>query len=242
MGINSATSIAVEIKALRFRFGSSKVVEIDDLQLERGLVHVLLGPSGSGKTTLLRLIAGLLPRNAGAISVNGTIVDNVPPEIGMVFQDIDALPWLTVQRNLTSLPKQISSQEVEAILGRVGLQGAENKFPKELSGGMRKRLAFARLIASGKAIYLMDEPFSFLDVMTRLQVWQVLKALVKQHGITALIVTHDLDEAAYLADRVHIFDGPPLTHADTLAPDESGQVSHAQILKRLSHGWRGRAT
>ncbi len=176
---------------------------------------VLLGPSGSGKSTLLYLIAGLEQPTSGAIRTDGEPVTGPAPERSLIFQETSLFPWLNVWQNvgfglsLRGVPLEQRKETARQVLGRVGLSDAFEKRPDELSGGMRQRVAVARALAMQPKVLLMDEPFAALDVQTRvkmqgflLDVWHVSKASV-------LFVTHDIDEAIALADRVVVLTARP---------------------------------
>lgn len=194
------------------------VLEDVNFKLQEGEIVALLGKSGSGKSTLLRIIAGLLPPSAGKVSYRGQPVTRPVPGIAMVFQSFALMPWLTVLENVElGLEAQGVSREerrhraIEAI-DIIGLDGFESAFPKELSGGMRQRVGFARALVINPDVLLMDEPFSALDVLTAenlksdlLELWQEKKT--NTNGI--LLVTHNIEEAAMLADRIVIFGSDP---------------------------------
>lgn len=194
------------------------VLEDVNFQLKEGEIVALLGKSGSGKSTLLRIIAGLVAPSKGAVSYRGQSVSGPVPGIAMVFQSFALMPWLTVLQNVElGLEAQGVAREerrrraIEAI-DIIGLDGFESAFPKELSGGMRQRVGFARALVINPDILLMDEPFSALDVLTAenlksdlLELWQDKKT--NTNGI--LLVTHNIEEAASLADRIIIFGSDP---------------------------------
>ncbi|MGK2956121.1 MAG: ABC transporter ATP-binding protein [Solirubrobacterales bacterium] len=177
----------------------------------------IVGPSGAGKTTVLRIIAGLLEQTSGTVTVDGTPVDGPPPGVAVVFQDYSRslLPWLTIQGNVT-LPlrsKGISKSEARAkakeALRSVGLAGKEKLRPWQLSGGMQQRVAIARALAYEPKLLLMDEPFASVDAQTRMDLEDLVLPLRDRYGVTIVIVTHDIDEAVYLSDRVVVLTPPP---------------------------------
>ena len=187
-----------------------------------GEFRVLLGPTGCGKSTLLRLIAGLDVPDSGQIIVNGHPVDGPSRERGMVFQKYTSFPWLTVAANIAYGPaiNGVTAAErakiVPPLIEAVGLSGFENSYPDTLSGGMQQRLAIARTLANRPQIILMDEPFGALDAQTRSDMQQLLLRMWDETASTILFVTHDVDEAIFLADRIFIFSARPGTIVEDL--------------------------
>jgi len=187
-----------------------------------GEFRVLLGPSGCGKSTLLRMIAGLDRPDSGQVLVNGKTIEGPGRDRGMVFQKYTSFPWLTVAENIAYGPnihgvdasecKKLVAHLVEA----VGLGGFENSYPDTLSGGMQQRLAIARTLANRPQVILMDEPFGALDAQTRAEMQQLLLRVWDETASTILFVTHDVDEAIYLADRIYIFSSRPGTIVEDL--------------------------
>lgn len=217
----SETIIAIEHCYKSFKKASAQdllVLEDVNFKLREGEIVALLGKSGSGKSTLLRIIAGLLPPSSGNVTYRGDPVTGPMPGIAMVFQSFALMPWLTVLENVElGLEAQGVGREerrrraIEAI-DTIGLDGFESAFPRELSGGMRQRVGFARALVINPDVLLMDEPFSALDVLTAenlksdlLELWQEKKT--NTNGI--LLVTHNIEEAAMLADRIIIFGSDP---------------------------------
>lgn len=217
----SETIIALENCRKSFKKASEQdllVLEDVNFKLQEGEIVAMLGKSGSGKSTLLRIIAGLVPPSSGKVTYRGKAVTGPVPGIAMVFQSFALMPWLTVLENVElGLEAQGVGREerrhraIEAI-DTIGLDGFESAFPKELSGGMRQRVGFARALVTNPDVLLMDEPFSALDVLTAenlksdlLELWQEKKT--NTNGI--LLVTHNIEEAATLADRIVIFGSDP---------------------------------
>ncbi|MBX4874003.1 ABC transporter ATP-binding protein [Rhizobium bangladeshense] len=176
------------------------------LSIARGELVAVIGGSGCGKSTLLRLLSGLEAPTQGEISLEGRRLTEPDPLVNIVFQEPRLFPWLTVADNigfgLRHLPSSESDEQVSAALEKIGLRGYENRWIKELSGGQAQRVALARALVTKPAVLLADEPFSALDAMTRLELQDHLLDLWRANATTMLLVTHDIEEAAFLADRV----------------------------------------
>ncbi|GAA5143514.1 ABC transporter ATP-binding protein [Nocardioides marinquilinus] len=193
-----------------------------DLDLGRGEFVAVVGPSGCGKSTLLKVIAGLAPRTAGELRLDGrTLPDGVPPEVGMVFQNDALLPWRSVEENIAfplsvaGTPREQREARVAELVTLVGLDGFGHYYPRQLSGGMRKRVALARTLAYDPDLYLMDEPFGPLDAQTRIRIGAEFLSIWEQVGKSVLFVTHDVEEAIALADRVVVMThGPGRIHSE----------------------------
>ncbi|MCJ8142342.1 ABC transporter ATP-binding protein [Ancylobacter sp. A5.8] len=206
--------IEIHKASCRFDHASGRVVhalnEID-LTIGRGEFVCLLGRSGHGKSTLLRSLAGLNPLTSGWIRVEGELVAGPSSQRGMVFQEDTVFPWMTVRENVEfglkcqGLPAAERTQIARRWLAAVGLAAFENSWPKELSGGMRKRVAIAAAFAGGAPILLMDEPFGALDYVTRMDLQNLLLDLWQRTRTTIVFVTHDLEEALVLAERILVF-------------------------------------
>jgi NitT/TauT family transport system ATP-binding protein len=187
-----------------------------------GELRVLLGPSGCGKSTLLRMIAGLDRPDAGQILVNDQPVNGAGRDRGMVFQKYTSFPWLTVTENIAyglkinGISTEESRETVAQLIQAVGLGGFENAYPETLSGGMQQRVAIARTLAVRPAVILMDEPFGALDAQTRGEMQQLLLRIWDETASTILFVTHDVEEAIYLADRIFIMSAHPGTILEDL--------------------------
>ena len=182
-----------------------------------GELRVLLGPSGCGKSTLLRLIAGLDRPDSGEILVNDQPVYGPGKDRGMVFQKYTSFPWLTVAHNIAyglkinGMPPERCKETVAQLIQAIGLSGFESAYPETLSGGMQQRVAIARTLAVRPAVILMDEPFGALDAQTRGEMQQLLLRIWGETASTILFVTHDVEEAIYLADRIFIMSAHPGT-------------------------------
>jgi len=199
-------------------------LEIPDLP-ERGEFRVFLGPSGCGKSTILNIVAGLMAPTTGEALIHGKRIGGPGPDRGMVFQSYSSYPWLTVLDNvafglrLRGVPRDERERTARTWIKRVGLAGSERKYPNQLSGGMRQRVAIARTLAVKPQIILMDEPFGALDVQTRLGMQNLINELWEEIEGTILFVTHDIPEAVYLADKIHILSSAPGTMADEIDVD-----------------------
>lgn len=179
-----------------------------DLQVAGGEVVALLGASGVGKTTLLRMIAGLQGGYGGKVLVGGVPAAKAPAP-GLVFQDARLLPWLTVADNLRAVSAGITAERIAFLLGQVGLGGTEGLWPRQLSGGMQRRLALARALSVNAGLLLLDEPFVSLDRGTLREMQALLRQVVGLYRPTVVLVTHDPEDAAALADRVVVLQGRP---------------------------------
>lgn len=182
-----------------------------------GEFRVLLGPSGCGKSTLLRMVAGLDRPDTGEIMVNGQPVHGPSKDRGMVFQKYTSFPWLTVEENIgyglkiNGVPEAQRKETVSHLLKAVGLAEFAGVYPETLSGGMQQRVAIARTLALRPSVILMDEPFGALDAQTRSEMQQLLLQIWDETACTILFVTHDVEEAVYLADRIFIMSSHPGT-------------------------------
>lgn len=234
-----------------FGDGKSRVTALEDvsLSIRDGEFMVFLGPSGCGKSTLLRMIAGLSTLSAGNIFIDGQPVDGRDPSVGMVFQSYTSFPWLTVEDNiafglnLAGTDRNACREKVSRILERVSLVKFAASYPSQLSGGMQQRVAIARALAIEPKILLMDEPFGALDALTRVEMQTFLLDLRSQDRKTVVFVTHDIDEAMLLADRIVVFSPHPgrvaeiidvdIPHPRTIEQTESPDFT--RLRHRLRH-------
>ena len=217
-----ATPPLLELRSLMKRFedperGERTVVRHFDLDVRPGEFCALIGPTGCGKSTVLSMVAGLERPSAGAVLADGAPLAGIDPRTGFVFQSDAIFPWKTVLANIAAGPRFRGAGKREALelardwIRRVGLAGFEQHFPHQLSGGMRKRVALAQTFANQPSILLMDEPFSGLDAQTRQIMAEELLGLWESLGASVLFVTHDLEEAITLADRVVVLTARPAT-------------------------------
>jgi NitT/TauT family transport system ATP-binding protein len=206
----------IEIRNVAVSFGRGaevhRAVTETSLEIAPGEFVCLLGPSGCGKSTLLNCIAGYVRPSAGSVLVDGEAVKEPGPDRGMVFQQYSLFPWKTIRDNIAFGPK-IAGRDSDAIantfLEMVGLTKFAKKYPAELSGGMQQRVGIARALANYPSVLLMDEPFGALDAQTRLMMQENLLKIWSEFGITVVFVTHDVDEAIFLADRVLVMSASP---------------------------------
>lgn len=191
-------------------------------QVHRREFLCVLGPSGCGKSTLIRIIAGLDTPTAGDVLLDGKKVDGPGPDRGMVFQGYTLFPWLTVKKNvmfglrMAGRSPSVAESEAREWIDLVGLSKFENSYPHQLSGGMKQRVAIARALANRPRILLMDEPFGALDAQTRAQMQSHLLEIWKNVDVTILFITHDLDEAVYLSDRILVLGTNPSRVAEMI--------------------------
>jgi NitT/TauT family transport system ATP-binding protein len=228
------------------------------LDIAAGEFVTIVGQSGCGKTTLMRILGGLLAPTAGTVALRGRPVDGPSRDVGIVFQDPTLLPWRTVFDNVM-LPAQVlgldrdpSAARARALLGLVGLHGFEDKYPHELSGGMRQRVAIARALVHEPSLLLMDEPFGALDAMTREFMNVELLRIWGEAGKTIVFITHSIPEAVFLADRVVVMSARPgriqeIVHVDLPRPRDLDMMASDEFglyTRKIRHlfdakGWLG---
>ena len=234
----------LRIRGLTVGFGDEPILEGIDLDLARGQFVSLVGPSGSGKTSILRVVTELLTPLAGTVELDATVRD-----VGFLFQDDALLPWRTVRQNVAlglairQVPHADADARVDHWLARVGLGDFDDRYPGQLSGGQRKRVALAQVLALEPRLLLMDEPFASLDAIVRTRITQELLDWVDREHLTVLLVTHDLEEAISVSDRVYVLGhGPRATiraqhTVDIPRPrqlfDARRHPSFAPLLERL---------
>lgn len=256
-GRDSAVSkLSLRGVGLSYRTKSGRFVALDgvDLDLAPGEFVALVGPSGCGKSTLLKLVAGLLATTAGEILLDGAAVSGgVPDGVGLVFQSDALLPWKTVEDNIRFplVLKGVSAErqraQVRELVELVGLTSFERSYPSQLSGGMRKRVGIARAIAYDPDVYLMDEPFGPLDAQMRIRLGGEFLAIWEQLGKSVIFVTHDVEEAVAMADRVLVMSRSPGTVKEEFAislprPRHFHEVRFEPEFQRLQRAiWRSLA-
>ncbi|MET9381794.1 ABC transporter ATP-binding protein [Streptomyces sp. NPDC002928] len=216
---------AVRVDAVDIRFGSFHAVREISLDIAAGEFLCLLGPSGCGKSTLLSALAGFVTPYQGALTVDGMPVTGPDPERGMVFQSHEALfDWLTVRQNVAFGPRMRGTSRAEQeeladeYLRLVGLRHCADRYPAQLSGGMRQRVQIARVLANQPRLVLMDEPFGALDAQTRQVLQEEMSRIWQASGCTVVFVTHDIDEAILLADRVAVMTAGPAASVKSVYP------------------------
>jgi NitT/TauT family transport system ATP-binding protein len=209
----------LEVRSLKKVFSrqGKEVIALEDFDLtvDQGEFVAIVGPSGCGKSTFLHMLGGFEPADGGTMRLNGVVVKDPGPDRGMLFQEYALYPWLTVIGNILwpleirKMAKADREKIVERLISMVGLSQFRNHYPNELSGGMKQRVALARLLALDPKILLMDEPFGALDAQNRELLQEELQQIWNASRKTVLFVTHDIDEAIYLADRVIVFTARP---------------------------------
>jgi len=209
-------------------------------RFEQGKFSAVIGPSGCGKTSLIKIMAGLLVPNEGDVLVDSNPLRGVRRQTAVIFQDYGLLPWKTVRAN-AELPLRIRGaidndgrQKIRSLLEEFGLAAFANCYPRQLSGGMKQRLAIVRALAAGPELLLMDEPFSSLDALTREDAQDFLLSVQQTRRLTVIMVTHSIEEAVYLADSIYVMNGVnPGSITERITISRNGEISHA--------GFRGEA-
>jgi NitT/TauT family transport system ATP-binding protein len=213
----SAGSKMLSVRSVRKRFGATApiVLESIDLDMAEGEFVSLLGPSGCGKTTLLRIVAGILPATDGAVYLDDVPVEGPSRDKAVVFQHFNLLPWRTTLGNaaygleVQGVGKAERNERATNYLHMLGLKGYENHYPNQISGGMKQRVGLARALAIEPRLMLMDEPFGALDALTREHLQAELQKIAATRNLTILFVTHSIDEALYLSDRIVVMGRHP---------------------------------
>lgn len=243
------SKISVENATRTYADGSVVVFENLNLQAHENEVFCILGPSGCGKTTLLRCIDGLIPLSAGRIAIDGTEVKQPRPDVALVFQHFGLFPWKTVFDNvayglhLQHRPKGEVQEIVAHYIKMVGLAGFEKSYPYQLSGGMQQRAGLARALAVNPKILLMDEPFASVDAQTREILQDQLLGILERERKTIVFITHSIDEAIVLGDRVAVLSPRPAQVRETLAVNFPGRrdldhiKSSSHFAELRSHIW-----
>jgi NitT/TauT family transport system ATP-binding protein len=207
--------IAVSVRGISKHYREVEALRNVDIDVPRGKLTTLLGPSGCGKTTLLKIVGGLIRADGGEIRVGGKLVTGPGPDRAFVFQDFALLPWATVLRNvafgleLNRVDETKRHEVAERYIAQVGLAGFENKYPHQLSGGMKQRVGLARALAVNADVLLLDEPFSAVDEQNRRKFQEDLMNLRQNENKTFLFVTHSIEEAVYISDRIVLLSPRP---------------------------------
>ncbi|REC57899.1 ABC transporter ATP-binding protein [Rhodosalinus sediminis] len=245
----------IDIRDVRHTFttrtGPLPVLDGLDVSVDEGGFTAVVGPSGCGKSTLTRLIAGLMIPDAGEVRVHGAPVTGPRSNVGMAFQNPVLLEWRTILQNVllpleivpTTLPKREQEARARRLLSLVGLEGFEDKRPSELSGGMRQRASLCRALIHTPEVLILDEPFGALDAFTREDLWQIMHEVKRAEPFTGVLITHDLREAIFLADRVVVLSGRPARTQYVLDVPDTGprDLDHlytpeaAEMLNLLRH-------
>jgi NitT/TauT family transport system ATP-binding protein len=236
----------ITVRDVGIGFDGYQAVSGIDLEIDDGEFICVLGPSGCGKSTLLMALAGFVVPDQGSLWLGGAEVKGPDPELGVVFQSSEALfDWLTVRQNVAfgprmrGLPRARRQEIVDEYLGLVGLRHTADKYPNQLSGGMRQRVQIARVLANQPKVVLMDEPFGALDAQTREVMQGELDRIWRTHRCTVVFVTHDIDEAILLADRVVVMSAGPAARikssyrVDLPRPRQEGSAAFAELRNRL---------
>ena len=237
-GAEDSADNIVQVRGIT-KFYGSDIHALDNINLDfpTGQMTTLLGPSGCGKTTLLKIIAGLLEPTQGEILVKGKVVTGPGPERAFVFQDFALLPWASVLRNvgfgleLRGEPREGREEKARHYINEVGLSGFEDKYPHELSGGMRQRVGLARALAVDAGVLMMDEPFSAVDEQTRRKFQEDLLRLLEIEKKTVIFVTHSIEEAVYVSDRIVLLSPRPGRIQQIIRPEISRDVSPDDIRR-----------
>jgi NitT/TauT family transport system ATP-binding protein len=246
-----ASDAAVEVRGICKMYNEVEALRMIDLDFPRGKLTTLLGPSGCGKTTLLKIIAGLIEPTSGKVLVNGKTVTGPGPERAFVFQDFALMPWATVMRNvafgleLRGMGKAERQAIAKNYIDEVGLTGFEDKYPHELSGGMRQRVGLARAFAVNADVLLLDEPFSAVDEQNRRKFQEDLLRLVDKERKTFIFVTHSIEEAVYVSDRIVLLSRRPGRVSQIIEPKIDRSASPDAIrrdqgyLDTVEEIWQG---
>lgn len=234
--VQTPSGVGLRLRALSKRYGAREVLRNTQLTVEPGQFVAIVGRSGCGKSTLLRLVAGLEAAIAGSVAVDGQQKDGLSNDTRIMFQDARLLPWKRVADNVAlGLPpdQRAAAQDV---LERVGLGDRSKDWPAKLSGGQRQRVSLARALVHQPRLLLLDEPLGALDALTRIEMHRLIEGLWQSSGFTALLVTHDVQEAVSLADRVILIEDGQivLDEAINLArPRQHGDPAFAALEKRI---------
>jgi NitT/TauT family transport system ATP-binding protein len=229
------------------RPGLAPLVAIENIsfELKAGTLVTLLGPSGCGKTTFLKIVGGLMSASSGTVQINGRDVHEPQPDFGIVFQQANLMPWRTVLANVL-FPMEIlgrsdaaATHAAKELLALVGLEGFEQSYPSQLSGGMQQRVALCRALVHKPKLLLMDEPFGALDELTRMEMQDLLLDIRKKTDATVMFVTHSISEAVYISDAIVVFSKRPSVIADYIDVDlpypRTSEMRYLAAFTALEH-------
>lgn len=231
--------MVLELEDLQKSYGDVRILDGVEFKIHKGEFVCIVGPSGSGKTTLLKCMAGLMRPSAGRTLFEGVEVLDPPSKLAVVFQDYSRslLPWMTVARNIelpmiNKFAKPERKARIDEVLSSVGLAGKGHLYPWQMSGGMQQRAAIARGLAYQPDVLLMDEPFAAVDAQTRIELEDLVLKVRDEFSMTVVFVTHDIDEAVYLGDRVLVLSGAPTSVNEDLVvnlPQPRHQVASKSL-------------
>lgn len=232
------TKLQVKNLSRIYEGNNGPVVALQDVNLtvEESEFVMIVGPSGCGKTTLINIIGGLDEATSGEVLLDGKPVSAPGVDRGMVFQGYSLFPWLNVQKNIEfglkmkGVPAAERADQAKKYIELVSLKGFETALPKQLSGGMKQRVAIARTLANEPEVLLMDEPFGALDAQTRVVMQELLADISRRTGTTILFITHDIDEAVLLGERVYVMSRRPGTVRDVIEVNIPGERSHNSLV------------
>nr|WP_296084293.1 ABC transporter ATP-binding protein [uncultured Blautia sp.] len=233
-------NIKLQVRGLSkiYEDNGREVVALKDVNLEvkESEFVMIVGPSGCGKTSLINIIGGLDEASSGEVLLDGKAVSGPGADRGMVFQGYSLFPWLSVQKNvefglkMKKIPAAERAEHARKYISLVGLEGFEDALPRQLSGGMKQRVAIARTLANEPEVLLMDEPFGALDAQTRVVMQELLADISRRTGTTILFITHDIDEAVLLGDRIYVMSRRPGTVRDVITVDIPGERNHNSLV------------
>lgn len=224
MKVSADKSLLLEVLNMSKYYGDREIIRDVSFSVKPSEIVCLVGPSGVGKTTLLRCLAGLMGATGGSIKFRGNQISAPPAGLSVVLQDYSRslLPWMRVAENVALPLRSVGASRsdrnaaAERVLSSVGLAGSGRLYPWQMSGGMQQRVAIARALISSPELLLMDEPFASVDAQTRFELEDLTLAIRKSTGVSIVQVTHDIDEAVYIADRIIVLSGAPAAVADTV--------------------------
>jgi len=243
MAENKGVHIQNVRKEFRLDTGNLEVLSNINLDIRSGEFVSIVGASGCGKSTLLRIIAGLEKATTGHVRIGDHLVEKPSIETGMIFQESRLFPWLTVEENVEfgiyeKLPKQEKKKLIQDHINLVGLKGFEQAYPKQLSGGMQQRVSIARALINQPNVLLLDEPFGALDALTRIHMQNEILRIWKLEQTTMILVTHDIDEAIFLSDRIVVLSSRPgsvkkIISVESARPRDRSSVEFMKIRKEI---------